>query len=74
MAGAHAVQMVSTLLRHGPRQLRKILDEMTHWLDAHEYSSMEQLRGSMNHARSPNPAAYERANYIRLLSSFHTER
>lgn len=74
MAGAHAVQMVSTLLRHGPRQLRTILDEMTHWLDAHEYSSMDQLRGSMNHARSPNPAAYERANYIRLLSSFHTER
>ena len=73
MAGAHSVQIVSALLKHGPGHLRKILDELTLWLTEHEYESMAQLCGSMNHARSPNPSAYERANYIRLLSSFHTE-
>ena len=73
MAGAHSVQIVSALLKHGPGHLRKILDELTRWLTEHEYESMAQLCGSMNHARSPNPSAYERANYIRLLSSFHTE-
>jgi len=71
MAGAHSVQMVSALLQHGPAHLRRVLDEMTRWLAEHEYESVAQLCGSMNHARSPNPSAYERANYIRLLSSFH---
>ncbi len=71
MAGAHAVQLVSALLVHGPSFLRQILADLQRWLDEHEYESMAQLCGSMNHARSPNPSAYERANYIRLLSSFH---
>ena len=71
MAGAHAVQLVSALLLHGPGYLRQILADLQRWLDEHEYESMAQLIGSMNHARSPNPSAYERANYIRLLSSFH---
>ncbi len=71
MAGANVVQVVSALLAHGPGELRKILDGLTRWMVEHEYESLSQLVGSMNHARSPNPSAYERANYIRLLSSFH---
>ncbi|HNF96694.1 MAG TPA: dihydroorotate dehydrogenase-like protein [Pseudomonadota bacterium] len=73
MAGAHAVQVVSALLQHGPGTLRKIVDGVSRWLTEHDYESMDQLIGSMNHARSPNPSAYERANYIRLLSSFHPQ-
>lgn len=71
MAGAHAVQMVSALLERGPSYLRTVRSELTRWLEEHEYDSLSQLIGSMNFARSPNPAAYERANYARLLSSWH---
>ena len=70
-AGAHAVQVVSALLERGPQHLRTLKDGLAQWLQAHEYQSVQELIGSMNHARSPNPSAYERANYIRLLSSFH---
>lgn len=71
MAGANVVQVVSSLLQNGPSQLRKLLDGMSQWMEAHEYEDVNQLVGCMNHARSPNPSAYERANYIRLLSTFH---
>lgn len=67
MAGAHAVQVVSALLHHGPGHLRQILGALKEWLEAHEYESMDQLVGSMNLSRSPDPAAYERANYIHVL-------
>jgi len=70
MAGADAVQMVSALLRHGPGHLRTVLAEMTRWLEEHEYTSLQQARGSMSLARSPDPAAFERANYIRVLQGW----
>lgn len=71
MTGAHAVQMVSALLAHGPGHLRAVIDEVRTWLEEHEYESVAQLTGSMSLSRSPNPAAYERANYLTLLHSFH---
>ena len=70
MAGAHAVQMVSALLRGGPAYLRTVLDEMTTWMEEHEYTSLRQMRGSMSLARCPDPAAFERANYIRVLQGW----
>jgi dihydroorotate dehydrogenase (fumarate) len=70
MAGAHAVQMVSALLRRGPGYLRMVLDELRAWMGEHEYTSLEQMRGSMSLARSPDPAAFERANYIRVLQGW----
>jgi len=71
MTGAHAVQVVSALLKRGPGYLRTLIDEVSAWLEEHEYESVAQLTGSMNLERSPNPAAYERANYMTLLQSFH---
>lgn len=74
MAGADVVQTVSALLRHGPGRLRVILDELRHWLEAHEYESLDQLKGSMSLLRCPDPEGYERANYVRLLQSWRDLR
>jgi len=70
MAGAHAVQLTSALLQRGPGHLRVVLDGLRAWLEEHEYASLGQARGSMSHARCPNPQALERANYVRLLQTW----
>lgn len=70
MAGATSVQLVSALLRHGPGHLAKVVDGVRRWLVEHEYESLDQLRGSMNLARCPDPAGYERGNYIAMLQSY----
>ena len=70
MAGAHAVQMVSALLKNGPAHLGKVRDQMADWMEQHEYDSLKQMRGSMNLSRSPDPSAYERANYMHILKSW----
>jgi dihydroorotate dehydrogenase (fumarate) len=67
MAGATAVQLVSTLLRNGPSRLLSLRASLERWLVEREYSSVRQLRGSMNLKACPDPSAYERANYIHLL-------
>jgi len=70
MAGAHAVQIVSAILRHGPDVLRTLLSQLEEWLEQHEYGSLRQMQGSMNLRRCSDPRSYERANYIHLLQSF----
>jgi dihydroorotate dehydrogenase (fumarate) len=70
MCGAHAVQMVSCLLKHGPEQLGKVRFGLQAWLEEHEYESLAQAQGSMSLARCPDPRAYERANYIHVLQSW----
>lgn len=70
MAGAHAVQMVSALLRHGPGHIGRVRDELSSWLQEHEYDSLEQAQGSMNLLRAPEPHEYERANYVDILRSW----
>jgi dihydroorotate dehydrogenase (fumarate) len=70
MAGAHAVQLVSALLQKGPAHLRQLLESLSRWLEEHEYESVEQMRGSMNLMKSPDPMAYGRANYIQILQGW----
>ena len=67
MAGADAVQCVSSLLHFGPGHLRMMLESMHHWMVEHEYESLDQMRGSMSLRHCPDPAAYERANYLKVL-------
>ena len=67
MAGATVVQVVSTLLRNGPSRLLSLRASLERWLVEREYTSVRQLRGSMNLKACPDPSAYERANYIHLL-------
>ncbi len=71
MTGAHAVQVVSTLLRHGPEQLSKLIQDLGIWLEQYEYTSLEQMRGSMNLVRCPDPKAFARANYMHILQSWN---
>jgi dihydroorotate dehydrogenase (fumarate) len=70
MAGAHAVQMVSALLKNGPEHLATVLADLTQWLEEHEYESVEQMRGTMNLKHCPDATAFERANYLRILKSW----
>jgi len=70
MAGADAVQLVSVLLRHGPDRLASLRRELVHWLEEREYESVAQMRGSMNLLRCPDPSAFERGNYIKLLQTW----
>ncbi len=72
MVGAQCVQLVSALLEHGPEHLAKVKRDFTQWLEAHEYSSLSQLRGSMSLKSCPDPAAYVRANYMLLLQSWQS--
>lgn len=70
MAGASAVQVVSRLLQDGPGQLKAIVGAMGEWLASHEYESLEQARGSMSLRTIPDPSAFERGNYMRILRSW----
>ena len=70
MAGADAVQMVSALLLNGPEYLTTVRRRMETWLEANEYGSLSELRGSMSLHRCPNPLAYQRANYMKTLMSW----
>ena len=67
MCGAHATQMVSALLRHGPGRLRIVRREVEDWMQEHEWSSLDEMRGNMGLGRIPDPAAYERANFRMAL-------
>ena len=71
MAGASAIQVVSMLLRQGPGALEGLRRDFEQWLVEHEYESLAQMRGSMNLARAPDPQAYLRGNYIRILQSWN---
>ncbi len=68
--GADVVQVVSRLLRDGPSALLELRRGLERWLEEYEYESLDQLRGSMNLARCPDPGMYERANYIHLLQGY----
>jgi dihydroorotate dehydrogenase (fumarate) len=74
MAGASAVQLVSVLLQRGPEHLKTVRLEMEHWMIEHEYESLAQLRGSMSLSRCPDPTAFSRANYMRMLQSWRPHR
>ena len=71
MVGADVTMLCSTLIRHGVRQISVIEREMVNWLQEHEYESIEQLKSSMSQKNCPDPAAYERAQYMRAISSYY---
>ncbi|HEB52758.1 MAG TPA: dihydroorotate dehydrogenase-like protein [bacterium] len=69
MCGAHTVQIVATLLRHGLGRIEELRQGLADWLREHDYASLRQMRGSMDSSRAPDPRAYERANYLRALQT-----
>jgi dihydroorotate dehydrogenase (fumarate) len=70
MVGARVTMLASTLLAHGAGRIGEILQGIESWMDEHEYVSIQQMQGSMNQRSVAEPAAFERANYMRALNSF----
>ena len=70
LAGASVMMMASALLRHGPGELTKVRDGLAGWLDENEYSSVDQARGSLSQLAVEDPSAFERANYMKTLTSY----
>lgn len=73
LCGAHAVQLVSSLLRSGPDRIETLRTEVAAWLQEHGYESLAQMRGSMDLSRTPDPDAYARGNYMKLLQTYRIE-
>ena len=70
MAGANVAMMTSALLRHGIGHLTKVRDGLVKWMEDHEYDSVDMMRGSMSQKSVADPDAFERANYMRILTSY----
>jgi dihydroorotate dehydrogenase (fumarate) len=70
MAGARVAMMTSALLIHGVGHVATVRAELLQWMETHEYESIGQMWGSMSHAHVADPSAFERANYLRVLSSY----
>jgi dihydroorotate dehydrogenase (fumarate) len=70
MAGADVTMMCSALLQHGPKHVTSVLEDLNKWMVEHEYLSIEQMKGSMSQASVADPAAFERANYMKALNRF----
>ncbi len=70
LVGADVAMTTSAVLRHGPDHLRTVEEDLISWMTAHDYDSVEQLRGSASMATASNPSAFERANYVRVLHSW----
>ena len=72
MAGADVAMSAAALLKQGPTWLTKVRAEMASWMEEHDYDSIEQMKGSLSQAASPDPAAFERANYMESLITYAT--
>lgn len=70
LAGADVTHLCSVLLRHGVGELAQILAQLEHWLEKHEYDSVEQLKGSVSRHKAINPLAFERVNYLKSLAGY----
>ncbi len=70
MAGSSVAMLASKLLHDGERSLAVILSEMEWWMETHEYTSINQMCGSMSQKFVREPAAFERANYMKMLASW----
>ncbi len=69
MAGADVVMTTAALLQNGPTHLRTLRDGLIEWMQTHDYASLDQLRASMSREKLPDPALFERLNYMKLLKT-----
>jgi dihydroorotate dehydrogenase (fumarate) len=70
MSGAKVAMMASNLLHSGEQVIGEILSNLETWMKEHEYESIQQMQGSMSQKSVKEPAAFERANYMKVLNSF----
>ncbi len=69
MAGANVTMMAVELLKNGMHRVSEVRTELEQWMEEHEYESVSQMRGSMSQMNTKEPAAFERANYMKVLQS-----
>ncbi len=74
MVGARVAMMTSALLETEIGHIREVLGEVRRWMEEHEYESIRHMQGSMSRRSVPDPSAYERANYMKVLSSYSAKR
>jgi dihydroorotate dehydrogenase (fumarate) len=70
MAGSDVAHVCSALLKHGLGRIGELVTGVQLWMEEHEYESIRQMRGSLSQKAVAEPAAYERANYIRILQRY----
>jgi dihydroorotate dehydrogenase (fumarate) len=70
MAGARVAMMTSALLKYGIGHLATLRAEIVKWMEDHEYESIQQMQGSMSQRAVADPSAFQRANYVKVLSSY----
>ena len=70
LAGADVAMMASALLIHGPEHVRGVVQGVETWMRERHYDAVRQMVGSLSHATSPDPAAFERSNYMKALVSY----
>jgi dihydroorotate dehydrogenase (fumarate) len=70
MVGANVTMLCSALLKNGVNHLRTVEQEMRNWMEKHEYESVSQMRGSISQLKCENPTAFERAQYIRAVTTY----
>jgi dihydroorotate dehydrogenase (fumarate) len=70
LAGADCVMLASCLLQKGPNHIRTLLSGVERWMSEREYSSVKQMKGSLSQRSCPDPAAFERSNYMKALKSY----
>lgn len=70
MAGAKVAMLASEMLQNGIGRVKEILADLESWMAEHDYESVKQMQGSMSQRSIAEPAAFERANYMKVLSSF----
>ena len=73
MAGSQVAMMASSLVHNGAGEASKILREFGTWMSEHDYNSVDQMRGALSQKGVANPAAFERANYLQVLTRYDTK-
>jgi dihydroorotate dehydrogenase (fumarate) len=70
MSGARVAMMTSALLKNGIEHLTRVRADLLAWMEEREYASIRQMQGSMSYRSVAEPAAFERGNYMKVLSSY----
>lgn len=73
MAGADVVQVASYLLRHGVEAFGVLVEDLTGWLESHEVASSNEIRGALSLKHCPDPSAFERAHYMKILQGWKVD-
>ncbi len=70
LAGAKTVQMCSALYKNGPDYLEKVIEFVNSWMTANKYQTLDEIRGLLSYKRIPDPAVYERSQFMKYFSNY----